>query len=975
MKHLLTNLVNLKKLNNSNKQSMVNIKHILLLFILSMFSISLQAQENGKIAGLVVDADFGEPLIGVNILIEGTMQGAATDLDGKFIIPQLPTGKYNVIVSMIGFTKQTIKGIEVRNNEVTKIEVILKTESFETEEVVISAKAVMNTEASLLAKRQKSIEVSDAVSSEQFEKMGAGNAADAAKQIVGATVVGGKDVFIRGLGDRYTSTNLNGAQIPSADPYKRSGSIDIIPSNLIDNIQAVKSFTPDKPGNFSGGAVNVKTKDFPEMFSLSLSASTKYNSAISFNDNGISYNGSSTDWLGYDDGMRALPSIIGSDTWVSNVGAAQQDNTLAQRIDDVTNSFNSQMTPFKSAAPLNQSYSLAIGNQYEVFGKQLGLIGSLTYKNESSGYIKGELNRWDRGVADPNKTQLDTNFAMTDTRNVSEVVLSGLFKASFKLNNANSISFNFLYNQNGESTSRFVSGKYPYDIDPSWNYQARTLLYKQRNLKSYQLEGTHSFQSLGAVKIDWLASSMNSSQFDPDNRFFYNYETNTGNFGVKTNLPPERYFRESEEEQNRFNLNATIPFQVWNDRTSKVKVGGAFSNTNRYFNERRFVYNPVTSVGKYLREENGNVDALFSDKYLGWTSTDTLGNGLELNRFTLYVNETDQTSSNYNGTNEIYAYYGMIDLPISTSLRVITGARIESTDMKVVSASDKIEDATINTSDVLPSLSVIYNPVQNMNVRFSYGRTLARPSFREISPFQNYEFNGGDTYIGNPDLQRTLIDNIDLRWEWFTNPGEVLSVSLFAKQFINPIEAKIVDAPNKVISWTNVDKAEVYGLEFETRTRLNFFSSKGSNFQIGGNLSLIYSKVDIDPEELENIRVYEPKASSTRQFQGQSPYIVNIYLDYTNDAFGFSSSLFYNVYGKRLSAVGSLGTPDVFESPTNLLNFTATKMLIENLMLKFKVENLLNSANEKIQEFKGNTYIYSSYLRGRRVSLGLSFKI
>ncbi len=963
-------------LTHANKGMYKNyIKIFILSLTISLLPTSTSAQEKGKIAGLVVDADFGEPLIGVNVFVEGTIQGAATDLDGKFAISQLSVGKYNVIVSMIGFTKQIICGIEVRNNGVSKIEVILETESFETEEVIISAKAVMNTEASLLAKRQKSIEVSDAVSSEQFEKMGAGNAADAAKQIVGATVVDGKDVFIRGLGDRYTSTNLNGAQIPSADPYKRSGSIDIIPSNLIANIKAVKSFSPDKPGDFSGGAIDVITKDYPDKFILSFSASTKFNSAVSFNDNGISYNGGSSDWLGYDDGTRALPSIIGNETWISDVGSAQQDDVLAQEIDDVTKSFNSQMIPLKSAAPLNQSYSLAIGNQYEVFGKHVGLIGSLTYKNEHSGYINGQLNRWDRGVSDPNKTQLDTNFAMSDTRSVAEVVFGGLFKASMKLNAANSISFNFLYNQNGESTARFVNGKYPYDIDPSWNYQARALLYKQRNLHSYQLEGTHSFKSLGAVKIDWFASSMNSSQFDPDNRFFYNYETNTESYGVKTNLPPERYFRETEESQNRFNFNATIPCKFWNNKSTKLKVGGAYSSTDRTFSERRFVYNPVTSVGKYLREENGDVDELFSDKYLGWTSTDTLGAGLELNRFTLYINETDQTSSNYNGYNKIFAFYGMIDLSISSSLRVITGARIESTDMKVVSASENIEDATINTNDILPSLSVIYNPVQNMNLRLSYGRTLARPSFREISPFQNYEFNGGDTYVGNPDLVRTLIDNLDLRWEWFTNPGEVLSVSLFAKRFTNPIEAKIIDASNKVVSWTNVDKAEVYGLEFETRTRIDFLSSKASNFKIGGNFSLIYSSVDIDEDELGNIRVYEPDAESTRQFQGQSPYIVNLYLDYSNSNLGFTSSLFYNVFGKRLAAVGSLGTPDVFESPINLLNFTATKTIIENLMLKLKVENLLNAANEKIQKFKGNTYIYSSYLRGRRVSLGLSFQI
>jgi len=945
------------------------------LIILILTTISVFGQGSGKIIGLVVDADLGSPLIGVNVLVEGTMQGSATDLDGKFVIPQLSEGKYNLTVSMIGFTKQVITGVEVKQNEVTKIEVVLQTESFETEEVVVAAKSVMNTEASLLSKRQKSIDVSDAISSEQFSKTGAGNAADAAKQIVGATVVNGKDVFVRGLGDRYTSTNLNGAQIPSADPYKRSGSIDIIPSNLIDNIQAVKSFSADKPGDFSGGAVDIKTKDFPEQFNLTFSASTKYNSAISFNENGLSSNGSSTDWLGFDDGARALPSIIGNETWISDVGAAQRNDEMAQKIDDVTKAFNSEMSPIKSAAPLNQSYSLSVGNQYELLGKQIGLIGSVSYKNENSGYIDGQLNRWDRGVADPNKKQLDTNFAMTDTKSISEVSIGGLFKASMKLNQANTISFNYLYNQNGESTSRFVNGKYPYDIDANWNYQARTLLYNERNLSSYQLEGNHAFESLGDLKFEWLASSMTSNQFDPDSRFFYNYETNTGVYGVKTNLPPERYFRETEESQDRLALNISYPFQIWANRTSTIKFGGAYSNTDRSFSERRFVYNPVTSVGTILRNEEGDIDALFSDEYLGWTSQDTLNNGITLNRFSLYLNETDQTSSNYNGKNEVIAYYGLVDLPVLSSLRVILGARYESTDMKVVSAKETIENAIINTNDILPSLSIIYNPIQNMNFRISYGKTLARPSFREISPFQNYEFNGGDTYVGNPELQRTLIDNLDLRWEWFTNPGEVLSVSLFAKKFTNPIELKIIDAPNKVMSWTNVDKAEVYGLEFETRKRLDFLSTSYSSIQVGGNFSLIYSKVDIDPIELESIRVYEPDAAATRQFQGQSPYIVNLYLDYENNDLGFTSSVYYNVYGKRLASVGSLGTPDVFEMPTNILNFSSTQRLIDNLILKVQIENILNASNEIVQEFKDKSYIYSSYLRGRSLSVGLSYKI
>ncbi len=944
---------------------------LLLVFLQS----SLLGQQNGKIVGLIIDSKLGEGLIGVNVMVIGTGRGAATGLDGKFVIDNLPPGEYTIEISMIGYEKKKIKNVLVNNNGTTNLKIILQPESYKTDEIIIESKAFKNTEAAMLAKRQKAADVSDAVSSEQFEKSGGSNAADAVMQIVGASVINGNEVLIRGLGDRYTNTNLNGAQIPSSDPYKRSGSIDIIPLNLVDNIQAIKSFTPDKPGNFSGGAVDVNTKDYPEKFNFSFSVGVNFNSELTFNDNGLSYNGSSTDWLGFDDGLRALPSVIGNKPWVADIGAAQRDDEIARKIDEITKSFNSEMSPYHKAAPLNQNYSLSFGNLYNIFGKEIGVIASISYKHKHSGYINGILNRWERGVADQAKNQLDTNFAMSDTKNISESSFGGLFKSSVKFNSLNSVSFTFMFNQNGESTSRLVSGKYPYDIDANWDFQASTLLYKERNLKSYMLEGSHEFKSLKGIKISWLASSMSTYQNAPDNRFFYNYVTDEGVYGVKTNLPPERYFRNTEEIENRLSFDAIFPIHIWKGNPLQLKTGVYYSQTDRSFNERRFVYNPVTSVGRFLREEEGDINALFSDNYLGWISKDTLVNGLTLNRFGLYINETDQTSSNYDGVRKITAYYGMLDIHFSPLFRIIAGARFETTDMKVKSKKETLGAAVIKTTDVLPSFNVVYSPLPDMNIRFSYGKTLSRPSFREISPFQNYEFNGGDTYIGNPDLERTLIDNLDLRWEWFTNPGEVISLSFFGKRFLNPIELKIVDAPNKVLSWNNVDKASVYGVEFEIRKRLDFISNKLNDFILGGNLSLIHSSVDIDPEELENIMVYEPNAPSVRQFQGQSPYVINCYVNYENLNRGLTFSIYYNVFGDRLYSVGSLGTPDVYEKPSHILNLTLIKTLISNINLKLKIENALNTSTTKVQRFKGKEYVYSSYLRGRKISFGLSFKL
>lgn len=947
---------------------------IKLSIILLLFTASMNAQ-TGKISGKIVDAETGEAVIGCNVMIEGTSMGAAADINGAYLISNIPVGTYSLVFSSIGYSKKTVTDVVVKADEVTKIDLTLATESFQTEEVVVTAKAIQNTEASLLIKRQKSANVSDAISSEQFKKSGSSNAADAVKQVVGASVVDGKYIFVRGLGDRYTSTQLNGAEIPSVDPYRRGGSIDMIPAGLIDNIQAIKSFTPDKPGNFSGGSVDIATKDFPDKLTLDFSASSEYNTELSFNGDGLSSPSSSTDWLGYDDGMREVPGIVDGILWEPNVGAAQTDNDLAKKIDEVTNAFSTDFVPTKKSVPMNQSYSLSLGNQVPVFGNPFGFLASLTYKNTHGGHINGELNRWSRGVADPNKTQLDVVLDLTDTKTTSEVLLGGVVKGSYKFHPHHVISVNGLYNQNGISSAQHVYGSFPYDQDASWTYEARSIQYQERSLGSIQLDGEHTFPEIMGLKFNWKASHISSDQDEPDLRYFYNYYTPDTVYGIKSNLPPERYFRKTNELQNEYQANLSFSFTQWSGNTGNIKVGGFYSEKDREFRERRFVYSPVTQIGVYLRNEDGDISRLFSDDYLGWTSTDTLSNGTTLNRFPIYIQETNQISSNYDGSNFIRAFYAMIDLPLISDLRLIGGARYETTYMTVDSQNPDADKGKIDTKDLLPSVSLVFNATDNMNIRFSYGKTLARPNFREIAPFKNYDFNGGDSYVGNPELKRTLIDNFDLRWEWFTRPGEIYSVSLFYKKFYDPIEAKILDGVNKIISWTNVPNATVQGIELETRKNLDFIDNSLSDFVLGGNFSYIWSNVDIDEKELEAIRAYETDASSTRPFQGQSPYLVNLYLNFDDIESGWAASLYYNVFGKRLVTVGSVGAPDVYEKPFNMLNATVSKKFFENLTLKLTVKNILNSDVERVQEFKGNEYIYQSYQVGSGISAELKYSL
>ncbi|MEE4310574.1 MAG: TonB-dependent receptor [candidate division KSB1 bacterium] len=949
---------------------MIAKKFIFITFILviGLSGTALFGQSKGKIAGNLVDSETGMALIYANVRIDGTMMGAASDLEGNYMISAVPPGVYTLIIQYMGYTETKITDVQVIAGDVTKVNASIKPEVLQAEEVVVTAKALRNTESVLLKDRQRAIAVSDAISAEAISKAGSGNAAEAMKQVTGASVVDGKYVYVRGLGDRYTSTQLNGAEIPSNDPYKRAGSVDLIPSNLIDNIVAVKTFTPDKQGNFSGGTVDIRTKDFPEELNIKFSASTSYNTQTTFSDNAIGYEGGARDWLGMDDGTRAIPD------GVDDIPSPEWDPALLDQIINQSRAFNPQMAPEKIKPGLNQSYSFSIGNQIQFLNKPLGFLGSLSYSNGSSSYNDGEYNAWSLGSSQ--QQELGQIFSLNDTKTSKEVLWGGLLKTTYKLNPNNILGLDFIYNVNGESTARQLIGEYDYDkldaVDDI--YESTVLEYKERTLTSLQFHGDHHFARLFGSKLSWKANLANSKQNEPDLRYFTNYMTIDGeerNVGLFTNLPSTRLFRELDQQNQEFSLDYEIPYRQWSGRKGSFKIGGFYSDKERNFTERSYLYN-------YEGGYKGDPDAYFDPTNIRWDSTSlTLGNttyyGYDIK---LYLKNGEVGANDYNGTETISAAYAMIDLPILSRLRFIGGARFEKTDIDLVSLDERKADGKIETSDVLPSLNLIYQLRPDMNLRASATRTLARPNFRELAPYAAFDFAAGFTHIGNPDLKRTLINNFDLRWEWFSRPGEIYAVSMFYKDFSNPIEeAFIIEAVNREITWINVDQAITMGVEFELRKNLDVVHHTLSNFSLGTNLSFVESEVDIPAKELEIMRLNNPDMPGKRELEGQSPYLVNLNLNYENRANGLSGSVYYNVFGERLSEVNKNGQPFVYEQPVNTVNLNLDWQFMEDMNLKFAVNNLLNEDYKKTQVFKGKEYIFTRFTRGRTFSLGIGYSL
>jgi TonB-dependent receptor len=968
--------------------------------------------QTGSISGTLVDSETGETLIGANIVIEGTTIGTTTDLDGNYTIRGVEPGSYGLVFSYIGYSPKTVTGVEVQADQSTTIDLALSPEAIGLDEVVVEAQALENTEAALLRQRQKASAVSDAISAEMISRSGSGDAAAAMTKVTGASVMDGKYVYIRGLGDRYSSTTLNGSVLPSADPDRKAFQFDLFPSNLLENIVTLKTFTPDKPGSFSGGLVDVGTKSFPENFTLQFSASTSYDTEASFSDDFIAIPGGGINWLGFANGEFELPAALADrnlrvpteqDARDFRSGETNASRAAAaDSLDRFSRAFNSMMGPDRLSAPINRSYSGSIGGQASLFGRPIGYTGSLTYSRDYSSYDSGVFGRWDlTGATFDDATSL-----------TPEVYYAGALETAL-IPGVDTLEIGNFVNQNGtEETNWGASGTLSYRPHPnhmvettllrtqsatseasllagfrdqtrSSTFVTRTLHYTERALLTTQLHGEHHF---AGIDVEWTGSNGQNEQNEPDLRYFsnvINVREHSGGLDTLYFLPganeahPTRYFRNLDEDNRTLQLDVSVPFPQWAGLSSRFKFGGALDDADRTFRQRRFQYHEGRGIN--FQDFRGDFQSYFDQA--GVADTITV-NETEYFAFGPYISETSPARSNYDAARTLAAGYAMVELPVTRDFRVIGGARLESTYIETVSQDaslpDSIRFGVLDNLDVLPSLNLVYEAGENMNVRAAVTRTLARPTFRELAPYQSFDFVGGYVFEGNPAVERTLITNYDLRWEWFMRPGEIAAVSGFYKSFDRPIERVIrAQGEGKLTTVRNVPSAQVYGVEFEARKRLGDLIGAPlfRNLSIGGNLSIVQSIVDIPDEEYQLILASHPTADDTRPLEGQSPYLLNLNLSYENLAFGTAAGLYYNLFGERLVTVTNGAAPDVYEKARGDLDFTLAQELMQGFRLKASAKNILGAPMEQVQIFKDQEYTYFSYDRARTLSLGVTYEI
>ena len=948
----------------------------ILSLLLGLCWITFAAAQTGTVAGKIIEKESGFEVIGGNVLVIGTPdKGTVSDLDGNYSLKLAP-GTYSLEFSYIGFASQTITDIVVNEGEITHLDVQMSEEAIELDlDVTVRAKAYRNTEAAILLLQKKSPVVMDGISAAQISKSGDSDVAAAVKRVSGVTVEGGKYVYVRGLGDRYSKTTLNGAEVPGLDPSRNTVQMDLFPTNLIDNIIIYKTFSPHLPGSFTGGLVDIATKDFPDRFNLAASASLSFNSNANFNDQFLTYQGGSKDWLGFDDGTREIPQEILS-TEIPQYGNGWNDPTAARSLTELTRAFDNNWEFGNQSNFFTQSYSVSIGDQKNLFGKPIGFNTALSYSRSYSAYSDGQSGVFKLSGAVATTESLNPQISLTEQQGSEDILWGALFGASYKLTDNSKIGLTLMHNQSATSQAFFGEGSKSSD-DKEEVFQTRKWDFIERGLSTAQLKGKHVVSDWNNFEINWQGSYTLSKVDQPDLRFFNNrYIPSEDRYRLKpsSDLVPTRIFRDMEQDNWHYKLDFSLPFTQWTGRKSKLDFGGSYVARARAFGENRYNFNnntfaiPDGDPFRYFSEEN----LLQVDDEGAYLNA---GNGV-------YVVDNTVSKNTYDANSAVSAGYAMIELPLSKKWRIITGARVEQTDIQLKTFSEALlatyplldgESDLLNNFDVLPSVNINYEFSEKAKLRLAYNRTLARPTFRELAPVDIYDPTNQSITVGNPDLQRTLIDNLDLRCEWYPNPGEIISVSAFYKNFMDPIEKVLnTEAANTEFTWRNVAEAYLFGGEVEFRKKLDFVNAlKG--FSLGANFAYIYSQTEIDPKELELILQDDPDAESTREMFGQAPYSLNALLSYKHES-GLDANLSFNMVGPRIISVSRGATPNFYLNPQPLLNFNVSHQLSDQFKIKLAANNILNSEYKEVVTYKEVEYPLSVFKPGTTFSLGVSYK-
>lgn len=865
------------------------------------------------VVGRVTDARTGDGLIEATVkVVAGGKKSALTDLEGYYRL-KLPPGAYDLRVFYELYQGRRVSNVVVKKSEAVTLDVELEADARSVQEVVVEAKADKRNETALLQERKKAAVVQDSIGAQEIARTPDSNAGDAVKRVVSATLVDNRYVYLRGLGGRYAQTLLNGTLMPSPEPDEPSVPMDLFPVALLSNLNVLKTYSPELPAGFGGGSLTLDTNTFPTRFELKVQAKlasdsvtlgqTRPGDALTFFEN-----------LGFRDGARDLPASVPTDgPLTARPGLSPEQQKAAA--DGLRNAW----------AP-----SFLLGLPSMTLGGQVGDTVRLG-KDVRLGYlVAAQLSR-----SEQTRHSRFQNTALSDGQligvNQASILqgrvagaTSALANLGLQLGQGHEVAFLGLYLVNADSLALSAAG---YDLQSATDFHATRLQFTQRQLYFNQVKGFHRLPVLHDAEVDWQANYARVVRTEPeirDMRYFVD-EQGVARIRFQPNSA-ERFYLDLAEDSGGGTVNVTVPV-----RSLKVKVGALGQYQARAFDGRRL---RLMSGRLPAGLQTKGPEALFVPEYVGPKS----------GTYYFTLEETTLTYDRYDATLGVWGGYALADWKPLDWLRVAGGLRYEGSRQTLVSGSPFATGGAPAAApivkpyhDVIPSANVVVTPRADVNLRAGYAFTLARPTFREIGPFLWFDPVRRANVTGNPDLVATRIHHGDVRAEWFPSDDEVLAVSGFAKQFQNPIERVIISAGStNDFGYRNADAATLLGLELEARLGLQRLSPALRNFKVGANLSLIASRISLSNASIQT--------NTERPLQGQSPYTANASVTWSKPEWGTEAGVFYNVYGPRISEVGILEVPDIYEQPVHRLDVTVSQRLPAGFQLKLSGSNLLGQS-------------------------------
>lgn len=905
----------------------------------------------GVVWGVITDLLTKEPILDAQVSVPGTKFKAIADLDGRFRL-ELPPGNYELRVFYEMYKAKRVQSIRVVAGALQKIDVTMELDRAVEEVMEVEAAPERASAAAQMMIRKNASYSADAVGAQDIAKTPDRNAAEAAKRVVGATVVGGKYVYVRGLGDRYSNALLNGVPLPSPDPDRQAVPLDLFPSIILSDLTVAKTFTPDMPADFAGGSVRINTRELPDKLLLQGSFTISSNTESTFGRR-LTYQGGGMDWLGIDSGVRALPSEI-PDYRLKRLGPKPDGTTItSDELATYGRLLNAYMSTRETFNLPNMSGSAVIGNSHQLGGDQMiGYTLALTYGRRFTNRNDEILQTF--GSPNPDGTPHAKNEYTADT-GIDAVSWGALGTATYKPGKNHSFTVTGMHSRNSENEARIIGG---FNDDRQTDIADTRLRFNSRSLTFGQVAAEHVLPPLNRALLGYNFGLSLATSDEPDTRqtvYTYDAPSNTYAFDEGINSG-SHFFADQTETRYGGGLDWTQPV-VSGEAPSKLKFGGLFSRRSREFKSRRFAYDKDVPNSPAFRLPP---DELFVDENIGTI---------------LELSEKTTPSDAYDAAQNLYAAYVMADASLTSRVRAIVGGRLEANKQTIDSRGAQTDEPVhgeIDEVDLLPAVALVFATTKTSNLRMSATRTVARPQLRELAPTLFQDYFGARPVTGNPNLQQTDIYNADLRFEIFPGAAEVLALSVFYKEFIDPIEQVILPTGGLgFLQWQNSEGAYVAGIELEARKTLGFVDKALTDFTVLFNLTLARSRVKLDVEgELNSVQT-----NDVRPLAGQSPYVVNVGLDYSREESGTRARLVYNIAGARIYQVGSDPLPDIYEQPRHALDLTVGQKIGKHVELKGTAENIINddvlfTHDEDV--LADDAYTTNRYSLGRTFSLGVT---